>query len=67
MTLYRFHVLDPVFFKQSFRMRIQALGWRSEGRFLALQDDLASVAYWYQTLPHNPFPPVPPRDHLEVI
>jgi hypothetical protein len=67
MTLYRFHILDPVFFKHEFRMRIQALGWRSEGRFLALQDDLASVAYWYQSLPHNPFPPVPARDELEII
>ena len=33
---------------------MQALGWRSEFRFLPLQDDIASVAYWYQTLPHAP-------------
>jgi len=49
------------------RVTIQALGWRSGGRYLPLQDDIASVAYWYQTLPTVPFPPLPERDYLEVI
>ena len=26
---------------------VQALGWRSGGRYLPLQDDIASVAYFY--------------------
>ena len=30
--LYRFHVLDPIRFRQDLRVTIQALGWRSEGR-----------------------------------
>ena len=36
------------------RVTIQALGWRTEKsnrRYLPLQDDIASVAYWYQSLP----------------
>ena len=45
---------------------IQALGWRSGRRYLPLQDDLASVAFWYQSLPSNPHPPLPDRDQLEV-
>jgi hypothetical protein len=45
---------------------IQALGWRSGGRYLPLQDDIASVAYWYQTEPHAPFPALPNRDALEI-
>jgi hypothetical protein len=32
-----------------------------------LQDDIASVAYWYQALPTTPFPPLPQRDDLEII
>ena len=44
-----------------------ALGKRSGGRYLPLQDDLASVVYWYQTLPTTPFPALPDRDYLEVI
>ncbi len=67
MTLYRFHVLDPVYFSQDFKVTMQALGWRDQGRYLALQDDIASVAYWYQTEPHAPFPAVPDRDQLEII
>ncbi len=37
------------------------------GRFLPLRDDISSVAYWYQTLPTQPFPPLPARDDLEII
>jgi hypothetical protein len=31
-----------------------------------LQGDIASVAYWYQTEPHAPFPKLPEKDYLEV-
>lgn len=66
MTLYRFHVHDPVFFKSALRVAIQALGWRSEKRYMPLQDDIASVVYWYQTLPHAPFPELPGRHAREI-
>ncbi|NLC58375.1 MAG: DUF2961 domain-containing protein [Armatimonadetes bacterium] len=65
--LYRWHIMDPIRFEQDLRVTIQALGWRSGGRYLPLQDDIASVAYWYQTLPTAPFPPLPDKDYLEVI
>jgi hypothetical protein len=64
--MYRWHIADPVRFQQDLRVTIQALGWRSGGRYLPLQDDIASVAYWYQTLPTAPFPTLPDRDYLEV-
>jgi len=65
--MYRWHVLDPIRFQQNLRVTIQALGWRSGRRYLPLQDDISSVAYWYQTLPAAPFPEFPCRDDLEVI
>jgi len=65
--LYRWHITDPVRFEQDLRVTIQALGWRSGRRYLPLQDDIASVAYWYQTLPTAAFPALPDRDYLEVI
>ena len=65
--LYRWHIMDPIRFEQELKVTIQALGWRSGGRYLPLQDDIASVAYWYQTLPTAPFPKLPDRDYLEVI
>jgi hypothetical protein len=65
--MYRWHILDPIRFQQDLRVTIQALGWRHDRRYLPLQDDIASVAYWYQTLPTPSFPPLPDRDLLEVI
>lgn len=65
--LYRWHIMDPIRFEDDLRVTIQALGWRSGGRYLPLQDDMASVAFWYQTLPHAPFPQLPDRDYLEII
>jgi hypothetical protein len=69
--MYRWHVMDPVRFQQDLRVTIQALGWRKplEGkpRYLPLQDDIASTAFWYQTEPHAPFPELPERNLLEVI
>ncbi len=65
--LYRWHIMDPVRFEQDLRVTMQALGWRSGQRYLPLQDDIASVAFWYQTLPSVPFPPLPDRDALEII
>jgi hypothetical protein len=65
--MYRWHITDPIRFQQALRVTIQALGWRSGHRYLPLQDDMASVAYWYQTLPTAPFPALPGRDYLEVV
>jgi len=65
--MYRWHITDPVRFEQNLRITIQALGWRSGGRYLPLQDDIASVAFWYQSEPHTPFPALPSKDQLEII
>jgi len=64
--LYRWHIMDPVRFQNDLKVTIQALGWRSGGRYLPLQDDIASIAYWYQKEPHATFPKLPDRDHLEI-
>ena len=66
-SLYRWHIPDPVRFEKDLRITIQALGWRTGGRYLPLQDDIASVAFWYQTEPHAAFPKLPDRDSLEII
>ena len=64
--LYRWHIKDPIRFEKDLKVTIQALGWRSEGRYLPLQDDISSTVFWYQTEPHNPFPILPDKDALEV-
>jgi Protein of unknown function (DUF2961). len=65
--LYRWHIPDPIRFEKNIKVEIQPLGWRSNDRYLPLQDDLASVAFWYQTLPTAPFPDLPAADELEII
>ncbi len=65
--MYRWHIPDPIRFQNQLRVTLQALGWRSQGRYLPLQCDLASVAYWYQTLPTAAFPGLADRDYLEIV
>ena len=64
--LYRWHIADPIRFDKDLKVTIQALGWRSGGRYLPLQDDISSVAYWYQKEPHAKFPKLPDKDYLEI-
>ncbi len=65
--LYRWHITDPVRFEKDLKVTMQALGWRSGGRYLPLQDDISSVGFWYQAEPHAPFPKLPEKDSLEII
>ena len=65
-SLYRWHIMDPIRFARDLRVTIQALGWMSGGRYLPLQDDIASVASWYQAEPHGAFPVLPAKDDLEI-
>lgn len=66
-SMYRWHIQDPVYFKKDIKVTIQALGWRSEKRYLPLQDDISSVAFWYQDSICKSFPKFPTRDELEII
>ena len=63
--MYRWHIVDPIRFGKDLRITIQALGWR-DTQYLPLQDDISSVAFWYQTEPHAPFPKFPEKYMLEV-
>lgn len=53
---YRFHLEDPIRFTKSLRASIE------HGHANNLTLELATVAYWYQTLPGRPLPPLPPAD-----
>jgi hypothetical protein len=65
--MYRWHVMDPIRFQQDLRVTIQALGWRSGRRYLPLQDDIASTAFYYLRETSSPRPALPGPDGLEVI
>ncbi len=52
-SMYRFHIEDPVHFRESIRVTIE------HGHANHLSHDYSSTAYWYQTGPHASFPPLP--------
>jgi hypothetical protein len=52
-TVYRFHIADPIPFTKTIRVTIE------HGHANDRADHDSSVAYWYQTEPHVPFPQLP--------
>ncbi len=59
---YRWHIPDPICFAQDLKVTLQQIGVNKNGLF-ERQDDVASVAYWYQLDPHVPFPPFPEKEY----
>jgi hypothetical protein len=58
-TMYRFHIEDPIYFQKSLRATIE------HGHANDREDDYTSVAFWYQTEPHQGLFPLPPvRERL---
>lgn len=53
VTLYRWHIEDPVVFQRSIRVTIE------HGHANRRGDEYASVACWYQAEPHAAFPELP--------
>ncbi|MBB6048362.1 glycoside hydrolase family 172 protein [Armatimonas rosea] len=64
---YRLHLTDPVRFTKSLRASIE------HGHANVLTLELATVAYWYQSEPHKPFPALPsvearkPRPEITAV
>lgn len=63
-TSYRFHIADPIPFRESLRFAIEhyGVGPKNGGLdgFVERADNLSSVAYWYQSEPHAPMDSLPP-------
>lgn len=64
-TAYRWHIPDPVVFTKSLRAVIEHKGSQTfpDGKvdgFIERDDLMSSVAFWYQTEPHQPWPALPP-------
>jgi hypothetical protein len=58
VSLYRFHIEDPVMFTTSIRVTIE------HGHANKRSDDISSTAYWYQTLPQRPLLLAPVEQRL---
>ena len=79
-TLYRWHIKDPVRFSKSFRFEIEHNGWITgdetetgiEDGHVEREDDMATVAFWYQQGQPKRFATLPPCEerilpNLDII
>jgi hypothetical protein len=61
-SVYRFHLDSPIRFAKSLKATIE------HGHANHRSDNFYSVAYWYQTEPHSPFPALPAvRERLPQV
>ena len=65
ISMYRWHIPDPIYWKEECRITIQQIGYdrsRQDSTGTALyerQDDWSSATFWYEALPSAPLPEFP--------
>ncbi len=65
-NMYRWHITDPIYFKEDLKVTMQAIGWYHDGRYMPLQDDISSVAYWYSDNLEDEYTELQTRDELYI-
>ncbi|MFC1541920.1 glycoside hydrolase family 172 protein [Candidatus Latescibacterota bacterium] len=58
VSMYRWHLPDPIYWREECRITIQQIGWSREGLF-ERQDDWSSSTFWYEAVPSEPLPEMP--------
>jgi hypothetical protein len=65
VSMYRWHLPDPIFWQNECRITIQQIGWSREikektGHALyERQDDWCAATFWYEPIPSSQLPPLP--------
>ncbi len=65
ISMYRWHIPDPIYWKEECRITIQQIGWSKEKSgskdcpLYERQDDWSSATFWYEQIPSAPLPPMP--------
>jgi len=61
ISVYRWHLLDTIYWKSQCYITIQQIGWSQdvEGGLFERQDDWSAAAFWYEPIPSAPLPPLP--------
>ncbi|MEI6513239.1 MAG: glycoside hydrolase family 172 protein [bacterium] len=57
VSMYRWHVVDPIRFMKEIRITVQNIGYHET--LAERSDDMDSTAFWYQVEPHAAFPKFP--------
>ncbi|MHC4443971.1 MAG: glycoside hydrolase family 172 protein [Planctomycetota bacterium] len=61
VSMYRWHVKDPVYFRKTFKAAMQQIGCKKGSGYFERSDDWSSAAFWYQFKPISKMPPLPDR------
>lgn len=56
ISIYRWHILDPVYWKKEVRITIQQIGCCP---YFDRQDDWTATTFWYEPIPSESLPPLP--------
>ncbi len=65
ISMYRWHIPDPIYWQQECRITIQQIGWSPDKRdqtghpLYERQDDWSSATFWYEPVPSAPLPEFP--------
>ena len=57
VSMYRWHLPDPVAWRKQCRITIQQIAWK--GGLAETQDDWSSATFWYEPVPSAPLPRLP--------
>jgi hypothetical protein len=57
VSMYRWHLPDPVFWRKEVRITIQQIGWK-DGLY-ERKDDWSCATFWYEPIPSAPLPAMP--------
>lgn len=57
ISMYRWHLPDPIYWRDEVRITIQQIGWK-DGLY-ERQDDWSAATFWYEPVPSAPLPDFP--------
>lgn len=66
-SMYRWHIKDPVYWKEDIRITIQQIGHKGESaapqdyfnQLYEREDDWSTTTFWYEAVPSEPLPAMP--------
>ncbi len=57
VSMYRWHLPDPIYWKKEARITIQQIAWK--GGLAEVSDDWSTATFWYEPVPSAPLPAMP--------
>ena len=59
VSMYRWHLVDPIMWRHHARITIQQIAWEKDKGLVETEDDWCCATFWYEPIPSEPLPPLP--------